>query len=278
MKKLNLIDIIKIVLAVVIGSLWSLPIIGIFMVAIRPINEVLNGWWDFSSFHPTIKNFISVWTHSTLPLGNTIKNSLIIASFATIIPIFIAALAAYGFARFSFPIKTYLFIFLVMMMAMPQQMVAIPLFQLLISLHLIDTYPGLILVHSAWGLPWIILFLRNFFRTLPVEIEEAARVDGASDFQIFLKIVLPMSLPAMLSVTALQFTWVWNDFFFALLIIYTPDNYVATQGLAWLKGKYHTPWDLMSAGAIIVMITPILVYAILQKYYMKGMIGWVGKG
>ena len=128
MKKLNLIDIIKIVLAVVIGSLWSLPIIGIFMVAIRPINEVLNGWWNFSSFHPTIKNFISVWTHSTLPLGNTIKNSLIIASFATIIPIFIAALAAYGFARFSFPIKTYLFVFLVMMMAMPQQMVAIPLF------------------------------------------------------------------------------------------------------------------------------------------------------
>ncbi|MCD6484554.1 MAG: carbohydrate ABC transporter permease [Candidatus Odinarchaeota archaeon] len=277
-KKVEIRQIISIILAIFIGVLWSLPIVGVIMVAIRPISEVLNGWWDFSSFHPTIENFFSVWTHSTLPLGRAIVNSIIIASFATIIPIFIAALAAYGFARFSFPIKTYLFIFLVMMMAMPQQMVAIPLFQILVDLHLIDTYPGLILVHSAWGLPWIILFLRNFFKTLPVEIEEAARVDGASDFQIFLQIVLPMSLPAILSVVALQFTWVWNDFFFALLIIYTPDNYVATQALAWLKGKYHTPWDLMSAGALIVMVTPVLVYAILQKYYTRGMIGWVGKG
>jgi len=143
---------------------------------------------------------------------------------------------------------------------------------------LINTYLGLILVHTAWGLPWIILFLRNFFLTLPIEVEEAARVDGASDFQIFLRIVLPMSLPALLSVTALQFTWVWNDFFLALLIIYSPDKLVATQRLVWMKGKYHTPWDTLCAGAILVMIVPVIIYAVFQKYYVKGMVGWVIKG
>ena len=266
------------IIAWLIAIIWILPIVSIFMVAIRPIGEVLHGWWNFKEFHPTIGNFIEALNHPTTPLGKGLVNSFIIASFSTIIPIFVAALAAYGFARFSFPIKNYLFLFIVVMMAMPQQMVAIPLFQIMIDLGLVDTYFGLILVHTAWGLPWIILFLRNFFLTLPVEVEEAARVDGASDFQIFLRIVLPTSLPALLSVTALQFTWVWNDFFLALLILYSPSKLVATQRLVWMKGKYHTPWDTLCAGAVLIMIIPVLIYALFQKYYVRGMVGWVIKG
>ena len=266
------------IIAWLIAVIWILPVVGIFMVAIRPIREVLHGWWNFKELHLTIDNFKTALYHPTTPLGRGLINSFIIASFATIIPIFVAALAAYGFARFSFPIKTYLFLFIVVIMAMPQQMVAIPLFQIMINLGLVNRYFGLILVHTAWGLSWIILFLRNFFLTLPIEVEEAARVDGASDFQIFLRIVLPMSLPALLSVTALQFTWVWNDFFFALLILYDPDKLVATQRLVWMKGKYHTPWDTLCAGAILTMMVPVLIYAILQKYYVKGMVGWVIKG
>jgi len=276
--KIKISTIITHILAWLIAVIWILPVVGIFMVAIRPIREVLHGWWNFKEFHLAIENFVEAWNHPTTPLSGGLVNSFIIAFFSTIIPIFVAALAAYGFARFSFPLKTYLFLLIVVIMAMPQQMVAIPLFQIMIKLGLVNTYFGLILVHTAWGLPWIILFLRNFFLTLPVEVEEAARVDGASDFQIFLRIVLPMSLPALLSVVALQFTWVWNDFFFALLILYSPGKLVATQRLVWMKGEYHTPWDTLCAGAILVMIVPVLIYAILQKYYVKGMIGWVVKG
>jgi len=276
--KIKVSTIVANIIAWIIAIIWILPVVGIFMVAIRPIREVLHGWWDFSEFHSTYENFIGVLNHPTLPLSTGLANSLIIATFATIIPIFIAALAAYGFARFSFPIKTYLFVVIVVIMAMPQQMVAIPLFQIMVKLNLVNTYLGLILVHTAWGLPWIILFLRNFFLTLPIEIEEAAKVDGASDFQIFAKIVLPMSMPALLSVAALQFTWVWNDFFFALLFIYSSDKLVATQCLAWMKGKHHVPWDLLSAGAILVMAIPVIVYTLLQKYYVRGMVGWVIKG
>nr|MDO8044154.1 carbohydrate ABC transporter permease [Candidatus Baldrarchaeota archaeon] len=276
--KIKISTIVTHIVAWLIAVIWILPVISIFMVAIRPIREVLHGWWNFKEFHPTIENFIKALNHPTTPLSKGLINSLIITFFSTVIPIFVAALAAYGFARFSFPLKTYLFLLIVVIMAMPQQMVAIPLFQIMIKLGLVNKYLGLILVHTAWGLSWIILFLRNFFLTLPVEVEEAARVDGASDFQIFLRIVLPMSLPALLSVVALQFTWVWNDFFFALIILYSSDKLVATQCLAWMKGRYHTPWDTLCAGAVLVMIIPVLIYAILQKYYVKGMVGWVIKG
>src|SRR5437899_5682188 len=112
-------------------------------------------------------------------------------------------------------------------MAIPQQMVAIPIFVTMINTGLWDTFLGVILVHTAWALPWIILFMRNFFRTLPLEVEEAARVDGASDFKIFYKIVLPMSLPAMAAIIVFQFMWVWNDFFFAQVLIQNPNWYLS---------------------------------------------------
>jgi multiple sugar transport system permease protein len=113
---------------------------------------------------------------------------------------FVASLAGYGFARFSFPIRDYIFLSIVLIMALPQQMIAVPIFQIMANLGLIDNFIGLILVHSAWGLAWIILFMRNFFLRLPIEIEEAAKVDGASDFKIFYKIVLPMALRSCVAV------------------------------------------------------------------------------
>jgi len=153
-------------------------------------------------------------------------------------------------------------------------------FQMMMKFGLIDNFLSLILVHSAWGLPWIILFMRNFFSALPVEIEEAARVDGASYFKIFYKIVLPMSLPALASVTVLQFMWVWNDLFLALIFIYSDPMKLATQRLLYIgrAGPYHLDWSILSAASMIVMIVPILMFVLLQKYYIKGMVGWTIKG
>lgn len=276
-------SILKIVLTAVawaLAILWTTPFIGLFMVAIRPMEEIMHGWWNVGHFSFTYRNFITVWTgaEGSYPLHIGIRNSLIIAVFSSIIPLAISALAAYVFARFDFPVKNLIFLSIVLLMGIPQQIIAVPLFRIMKDLRLLNTYLGLILAHSAWGAPWIILFLRNYFLTLPKELEEAARVDGASDFQIFLKIVMPLSKPALLSILALQFTWVWNDFFFALLLMMTPDKYVATQCLAFLKGKYHVPWGLLGAGSIITMSLPILLYFALQKYYIRGMIGWVIRG
>lgn len=258
--------------------IWILPFLGVLMAATRPWGEISHGWWNFAEFNPTFKNFIGAWTDERASIALGMLNSFLVAIPSTVIPILVASLAGYGFARFSFPIRNYLFLTIVLIMAIPQQMIAVPIFQIMSSLGLVSNYIGLILVHSAWGLAWIILFMRNYFLTLPVEIEEAARVDGASDFKIFYKIVLPMALPALASVAVLQFMWVWNDFFLAQILIYDPDMLLATQRVSRMRGQYTTSWDLLSAASILVMIVPVLIFALLQKYYIKGMVGWTVKG
>ncbi len=261
-----------------VALVWFLPFLSVSMTAIRPFSEVIHGWWDFSEFNPSIDNFVQAWNHRTAPLGEGMYNSFLVAIPATIVPLLVASLAGYGFARFSFPIKNYLFLTIVLLMAIPQQSIAVPIFQIMNSLNLVDSHLGLILVHSAWGLAWIILFMRNFFSTLPAEIEEAARVDGASDFKIFYKIVLPMTLPALASVTVLQFMWVWNDFFLALILIYSPEKLLATQRIPLMRGVYFVDWGVLSAASILLMSVPVIIFALLQKYYIRGMIGWTLKG
>jgi len=280
--KLNKTTIIKIILHIIgwsVALLWLLPFLGVLMASIRPFSEILRGWWVLYPFTPSLDSFIAAWNHPDLPLSIGILNSFIVTIPSTIIPLFVGALAGYGFARFSFRIRSYLFMTIVLLMALPQQSVVVPLFQTMVRLRLINNYLSLVLIHSAWGLPWIILFMRNFFLTLPIEVEEAARVDGASDFKIFYKIVLPMSLPALASVVVLQFMWVWNDFFLAKVFIYEESMLLATQRIEFVgRELFRVNWGVLSAASIIVMIVPIVIFVLLQKYYVKGMIGWTVKG
>lgn len=263
------------IVAWTIAVIWIIPFAGVFMAALRPFQEVTLGWWNVSPFTLTGDNLVK----GLLELGTGFRNSFLIAIPATLIPIFVAAFAGYGFARFRFPIRDYIFLSIVILMAVPQQMVAIPVFRLMLDLDLIDSLMGLILLHSAWGLPWIILFMRNFFVALPPEVEEAARVDGASDFGIFFKIVLPMAIPAFASAAVLQFMWVWNDFFFALLLLFSDSNKVVTQAIAETSiGQLTVDWSLASAMSFLVMLVPLGLYVALQKYYIRGMIGWTVKG
>lgn len=261
-------------LAWIIGIIWLIPFIGVLMASIRPYEEIVSGWWHLHPFTITLKNYINAFNHPMFPISQGLKNSLIIAIPSTIVPLIVAALAAYAFARYSFPIRHYLFAFIVFLMALPQQMTVVPLYFLLRNLHMLNTFRGLITVHSAWGLAWIIFFMRNYFSMLPTDVEEAARIDGATDFQIFYKIVLPMALPGLISAAILQFTWVWSDFFLALVFLQNPEKYVATQRLPLLRGQYFVDWGILTAASIMVMVVPLLVYALFQKYYISGMIGW----
>ncbi len=258
----------------VFGLAWLIPFMGVFMTAIRPMDELLSGWWNFQEFHPTLKNFAQAWNHPTAPLSRGIPNSLIVAISATVLPLIIATMAGYYLARYRFPFKKTLLVLIVITLALPLQMVAIPLYEMLLKMNLLDSYIGLVLLHTAWGTPWITFFMRNFFTTLPHEIEEAARIDGAGDIRIFFSIALPLALPAIGSAAALQFTWVWSSFFLELITIYTPEKFLATQRIPLMRGVYHVDWGVLSAAAIMVMMVPIGVYLILQKYYVRGMIGW----
>jgi multiple sugar transport system permease protein len=248
------------------------------MVAFRPLGEVALGWWHLSPFTPTLANFAGAWDNSACPLSMGIRNSLLVAVPSTFIPLMVGAFAGYGFARYRFPGRDYVFLSVVLLMAVPQQMVAVPIFKLMLSVGLLNQFLGLILLHSAWGIPWIVLFMRNFYRTLPQEVEEAARVDGASAFKTFYKIVLPMALPAFAAVVVLQFMWVWNDYFFAKIMLQRSDRAVATLCMTQLGGQFTRPWDLLSAAAILTLLVPVGLYVVLQRYYIRGMIGWTIKG
>jgi len=277
MKKRVLSTILIHLLAWTIGLMWMVPFVGLFMASIRPYSEIIYGWWNISPFTPTISNYVRAWNYPSFPLARGMLNSILVAIPATVIPIFFAALGGYGFARFSLPMKNYLFLIIVVLLSLPQQMVAIPLFSMLKAAKLLDTYLGLIIINTAWGIPWILFFMRNYFSTLPVEIEEAARVDGASDFVVFYKIILPVSVPALISAAALQFVWVWSDLFFPLIVIFSPEKMTAIQRLPLMQGRYLVDWELLSAASVMVSLVPIAVFACLQRYYIRGMIGWVSK-
>jgi multiple sugar transport system permease protein len=266
------------IVAWTVAVAWIIPFLAVLISSVRPTNETLNGWWILTPLNLTLSNFITAFFHDISPMSVGLRNSFLVVLPATLMPLVIGALAGYGFARFSWPIRDYVFLTIVLLMAIPQMMVVIPLFQIMVDLNLVNTFGALILIHMAWGLPWIILFMRNFFGTLPVEIEEAARVDGASDAKVFFRVVLPMAFPAFASVFVLQFMWVWSDFFFATIFIQEPGLMVATQLVPRLAfGQFQSDWGLLTAASLLVMIVPIIVYAFLQKFYVRGMIGWTVK-
>ncbi|RLG81762.1 MAG: carbohydrate ABC transporter permease [Thermoprotei archaeon] len=264
----------------IIALLWIVPIIGLLMAAIRPYREIVGGWWNLEPLTITLENFIKAWhgVQAQIPLYQALINGFMIAIPSTAIPLISGAMAAYVFSRFSTKIKNMLFLTIVFLQSVPHQLVLIPLFMLYSRTGLLSTYYGVWLVHSAFALPWIILFFRNFFATLPKEFEEAARIDGLTDTQIFFKIILPVSAPAIGSVVALQFLWTWNDLLFALTFIKNPDLLPPTVVIATMRSRYQPDWSLLSAAAMLSISVPLAIYALLQKYYVRGLVGGVIKG
>ena len=207
----------------IIALLWIVPFIGLLMVAIMPYREIVGRWWNLEPLTITLESFIKPWNgvQAQIPLYQALISGFMMAIPSTAIPLISGAMVAYVFSRFSTKIKNMLFLTIVFLQSVPHQLVHIPLFILYSRTGLLSTYYGVWLVHSAFALPWIILFFRNFLITLPKEFEEAARIDGLSDTQIFFKIILPIPAPAIGSVIALQFLWTWNDLLFALTFIKT---------------------------------------------------------
>jgi multiple sugar transport system permease protein len=277
MKRITAGKVIQYVLAYAFAVIWIVPFLGVVVTSVSPFAEVVRGWWNVNPANMSLRNYAGAWAHSTMPIGRGMANSLIVTVPATIVPMLLGSMAAYGFLRFRFPLRNAMFVAIILLLAIPQHMVAVPLFQILNGLGLINSYLGLIIAHCAWGMPWIVLFLRGYFSTLPPEVEESARIDGAGTMKTFFRVVLPMSWPGLASVFALQFTWVWNDFFLALITIYHPDRLVATQRIPLLRGQYHVDWGILTSAAVLTTLVPLLVFILLQKYYVKGFIGFSSK-
>lgn len=277
MKRRYLIRVVALNIAVwALALVWALPFVGILMISVMPYQEVITkGWLRIPSLDTlTLKNYIEALTNPLYDLATGFRNSVVVATVSTLIPLFAAALAAYAFANLDFRLKPLLFALIIALMMIPQQLIVVPLFFLYRSLGIYDTLQGMILLHSAWGIAWATFFLRNYLKFIPRSLIEAARVDGASDFKIFRRVIMPLAVPGLIAAAVLQFTWVWNDLFYALVFLVSRENQLVTQKVVTLKGEFHVDWGLLAAGSVITMSMPLILYVVFNKYFMKGVAGW----
>lgn len=267
---------------IIIVLIWIVPTLGVLISSFRPASLVnLNGWWtvftDFANNEWTFENYTTVL--SSEGFGNAFLNSLSVSIPATVIPITIAAFAAYAFAWMDFPGRQWIFVVVVGLLVIPLQMSLIPLLKLYVSVDLVGTFPAVWLAHTGFGLPLAIYLLRNYIGSLPSSMMESARIDGATHFEIFTKLVVPLSVPVLASFAIFQFLWVWNDLLVALVFLGGEQGVrVVTLALNDLNGSRGQAWHLLTAGAFITMALPLFVFLTLQRYFVRGLTAGSVKG
>ena len=258
-----------------IGVVWLVPTLGLLVTSFRPRSDIQStGWWDISQLHLTLDNYRSVL--QAQGMLDAFVNTVIIAVPSTILPLVICSLAAYAFSWISFPFRDTFFLIVVGFLLVPVQVAFIPLLtmfrDLLPDLELTRGYGAIWLAHTAFALPFGIFLLRNFFITLPPDIIEASRIDGASDFKIFRSIVIPVSVPAIAAYGIFQFLWVWNDLLMALVFVQDSSKFPMTRAIQNLLSQYGTEWHLLAAGAFLLMVIPLIVFFSLQRYFVQGLL------
>jgi alpha-glucoside transport system permease protein len=272
---------VRIVLALICIA-WVVPTFGLAITSFREQDDAnSSGWWtvftapaNFTRL--TFENYSEVFDRANM--GEAFVNSLAITVPATIIPILIAAFAAYAFSFMKFPGRDLLLIVIVGLLVVPTQVALVPLLRIYGALGINGTFLAIWLTHIGFGMPLAVYIIRNYMATLPKEVIESAKIDGASHFQTFWRLILPMSTPVLASFAIFQFLWVWNDLLNALVFIGPGQNQPLTIALVQLLGQQGQGWQLLTAGGLFTMIVPIIVFLSLQRYFVRGMTAGSVKG
>jgi alpha-glucoside transport system permease protein len=265
----------------IVCVLWTIPTIGLLISSVRDRTDIQSsGWWTVFT-NPaelgqwTLDNYSQVLDAG---MGSAFVNSLVVSVPATIIPILAAAYAAYAFAWMDFRGREVLFVIVVGLLVVPIQVAFIPLLRLYGPLGLTGTFLGVWLAHTGFGMPLAVYLLRNYMGSLPREVIESAKVDGASHYQVFWRLMLPLSVPALAAFAIFQFLWVWNDLLVALVFLGGGRNEVVTLALQQLIGSRGQEWHLLTAGAFITMTVPLIVFFSLQRFFVRGLTAGSVKG
>jgi len=281
--------------ALIIAVVWTLPTAGLFISSFRPANDIkTTGWWTvFANPGFTFDNYVNALNSGdSLTLGKAFLNSLVITLPAALIPITIASLAAYAFAWIEFKGRNTLFVLVFALQIVPIQMALVPLLRLFsdglrigglyilpgLGVNGLDgSYAKVWIAHTIFALPLAIFMLHNFISEIPAEVIEADRMDGAGHGQVFFRIVLPLSMPAIASFGIFQFLWVWNDLLVATVFT-SGQGLPITKALQDLSGSYGQSWELLTAGAFISIIVPLIVFFALQRFFVRGLLAGATKG
>ena len=267
------------IVLIVLSALWLLPTVGLFITSLRAKGEAqTTGWWDVI-FNPFSQNW-DLSSYTTVLTENKLATSFIssmaVTIPATILPLLFAAYAAFGFTFLSFRGREFFFSVIIGLLVVPLQGALVPVLKMFISItdktgiEISGQYAAAWFVHSAFAMPLAIYILRNYMMTIPNTLIEAARMDGASNFSIFWRLVLPISVPALASFAIFQFLWVWNDYLIAFVFIGN-ERPVLTYTLLAMLGQYGEGWQAVAAGSFISMSVPLLVFFTLQRYFVRGL-------
>src|SRR5437868_4295232 len=253
---------------VVLGALWIVPTVGLFITSILPASATASkGWWQIFS-----KPSIATWANYDAMFHNhgligALKTTAYIAVGNTLLVVVLGAMAGYAFAWLEFPGRDWAFIGVIGLLVVPLQMALIPMFRLYDTFGLFDTWYGIAFFHTAFGLPFAIFLLRNFFVGLPRDILESARIDGANEIVIFLRLILPLGLPAIASLAIFQFLWTWNDLLVALTF-----GQNTTPITVWIAGQlreFGTSIDVIAPASFISLVIPLAVFFAFQRYFVQ---------
>ena len=264
---------------ITMSLIWIFPLAWTFFTALRPLSDtILHGYWSWPT-SLSFQNFIDGWTNANL--GYYYLNTLIVAVPAVIITLILASLVGFALTR----VRSRVNLFLLMMFTagnlLPPQVIIVPLYHLYLAIPipkplssnglLYDQYIGIILIHIVFQVGFCIFVLSNYMRTLPKELNEAALVDGASIFRTYRSVILPLCTPALAALGTLEFTFIYNDFFWALLLITTGSKRPITSALNNLQGQFFTNYNILAAAALMVAIPTIIVYIVLQRQFLRGL-------
>jgi alpha-glucoside transport system permease protein len=266
-------------IAIVLAILWTVPTFGLFVTSFRPPAQIsTSGWWTFfSDPQVTLENYQNVLFGSSTAFTTFFVNSIVITLPAVVIPISLALLAAYAFAWIDFKGRGILFVAVFALQVVPIQITLIPLLTQYVDWGINGSFWAIWLSHSMFALPLAIYLLHNFMKEIPASLVEAARVDGAGHVQIFFQVLMPLLTPAIASFAIFQFLWVWNDLLVAL-VFGNIDTAPLTVRIAELAGTRGSQWQLLSAGAFVAMVVPLVVFLSLQRYFVRGLLAGSVKG
>lgn len=258
------------ILSTSIVVLWMIPFLIAIFTAFKTMDEIfmLRNFWSVPKSW-TFDNFKTAWIEGNM--GRYFINTFFVTAVSVVLTLFLSSLSAFALSWYRFKLRTAILVIFVAGMLIPFQMLLIPVYKFSLSTGLYDSLWGLILFHAAFQIGFCTFFLRNFMVTIPTSIFEAARIDGANAFRIYSKIIMPLVKPAIAALSILEFTWIWNDYLWSLILIQSDNKKTVTLGLTSLQGQWISSWNVIAAGALLAAVVPIIVFLLFQRYFIEGL-------